>query len=235
MRIAIMQPYFFPYLGQFQLIHLTDRFILCDDVQYIRHGWINRNRILTRNGEYQYIIVPLASHSSKTPIKQIQLAEGSRWKETILRQVTCYRKKAPYFERVYQLLAECLAPDETNITKLNGYCLQAVCEYIGLPFTLEISSELSLDYSNVHATGDWALRICEQLGATAYFNPPGGIGLYDKEIFHRHNIQLHFVKPVLKPYSQFNNSFLPGLSVIDIMMFNDPSAIKEMLNDYQLL
>jgi hypothetical protein len=235
MRIAIMQPYFFRYLGQFQLIHLTDRFILCDDVQYIRHGWINRNRILTGNGEYQYIIVPLASHSSKTPIKQIQLAGGSGWKETILRQLACYRKKAPYFERVYQLLTECLSPDETNITKLNGNCLQAVCEYIGLPFTLEISSELGLDYTNVHTTGDWALRICEQLGATAYFNPPGGIELYDKEIFHRHNIQLHFVKPVLKPYSQFNNSFLPGLSVIDIMMFNDPSAIKEMLNDYQLL
>ena len=235
MDVAIMQPYFFPYIGQFQLIHVVDRFILCDDVQYIRHGWINRNRILKPDDGSQYIIVPVSKHKSDAAIRDIRVVEGDGWKKTILRQVECYRKKAPYYDAVRQLLNDCLLPEETNITKLNSRCLQAVCDYIGIACDIAISSELGLDYSNVQVTGDWALRICEQLGAAAYFNPPGGMALYEKDTFRESNIKLHFVKPNLREYNQHNNGFQPGLSVIDIMMFNHPAEIGEMLNDYQLL
>lgn len=233
--MAIMQPYFFPYIGQFQLIHVVDRFILCDDVQYIRHGWINRNRILKPGEGDQYVIVPVCRHKSHEVIKNIKIADGLDWKKTILRQVEYYRKKAPYYETVHQLLGECLSSDETSITKLNGRCLQAVCDYIGIRFNMEISSELNLNYSNVQVTGDWALTICEQLGATEYFNPPGGMALYEKDRFGQHNIKLHFVKPDLKSYNQYRSNFLPGLSIIDVMMFNHPAEILDMLNDYQLL
>lgn len=233
--MAIMQPYFFPYLGQFQLIHVVDRFILCDDVQYIRHGWINRNRILKPGDGCQYIIVPVSKHKSHEVIRNIRTAEGCNWKQTILRQLEYYRKKAPYYQQVSQLIHDCLLPEETNITRLNSRCLQAVCNYIGIQYDIAISSELDLDYANVHVTGDWALRICEQLGATAYFNPPGGMALYKRDTFGRSNIDLHFVKPNLREYNQNNNGFFPGLSVIDIMMFNHPAEIGHMLNDYQLL
>lgn len=235
MKVAIMQPYFFPYIGQFQLIQATDRFILCDDVQFMRHGWIARNRILGHGEEPQYIIVPVAAHKTRTPIKDIQVVPGEGWKQTILKQLDRYRKKAPYYEVVRKLVCDCLTPAETSITRLNGRCLQAVCNYIGIDFTIEISSELHLDYSNVQETGDWAVQMCTQLGASEYYNPPGGTALYDKDVFSRHNIGLSFVKPHLMPYDQCNHAFIPGLSVIDIMMFNPPAAIKEMLNDYQLL
>lgn len=236
MKIAIMQPYFFPYIGQFQLINAVDRFILCDDVQYIRHGWINRNRILKQGEGYQYVIVPITRHKSREPIRNIKVVEGAEWKKTILRQIEYYRKKAPYYEAVCQLVCRCLAPEDSNITQLNGRCMQAVCDYIGIPFNLEISSKLNLNYSNVQDTGDWAIRICEQLGASAYFNPPGGTALYDKERFAQSNIHLHFVKPQLREYNQHTNTgFQPGLSIIDVMMFNHPAEIVDMLNEYQLL
>lgn len=235
MKMAIMQPYFFPYLGQFQLIHVVDRFILCDDVQYIRHGWINRNRILGPGEGYQYIIVPVSKHKSHDPIRNVRVVEGNAWKRTILRQVEYYRKKAPYYEQVRQLIHDCLQQEETSITQLNSRCLQATCIYIGIQYNMAISSELGLNYSDIQVTGDWALKICEQLGATAYFNPPGGMELYEKEVFGKSNIELHFVKPNLREYNQSNNGFLPGLSIIDIMMFNHPAEIQEMLNDYQLL
>jgi hypothetical protein len=236
MKVAIMQPYFFPYIGQFQLIHAVDRFILCDDVQYIRHGWINRNRIL-KNGEgFQYVIVPVSAHKSRESIKHIKAVEGTAWIKTILHQIDYYRKKAPYFEKVKQLLCHSLSSGETNITLLNGRCLQTVCDYIGIPFKLEISSQLDLNYNNIQTTGDWALRICEQLGAAAYYNPPGGEVLYEKEHFTKHNIELRFVKPRFREYDQHNGgSFMPGLSIIDIMMFNHPAQIKDMLTDYHLL
>lgn len=236
MKIAIMQPYFFPYIGQFQLINAVDRFILCDDVQYIRHGWINRNRILKQGEGFQYVIVPVTKHKSQDPIKHIKAVEGTHWKKTILHQIEYYRKKAPYYDRVRQLICHCLSTDETNITQLNGRCMQAVCEYIGIPFNMEVSSELNLDYSGIQDTGDWALKICEQLGASAYYNPPGGTVLYEKERFAQSNIDLHFVKPQLREYNQYNNyGFLPGLSIIDVMMFNRPAEISDMLNEYELL
>jgi hypothetical protein len=235
MRIAIMQPYFFPYIGQFQLIQAVDRFILCDDVQYIRHGWINRNRILKPCEGHQYVIVPVSKHQTHSPIKDVKVANGQDWKKTILRQVEHYRKIAPYYATVQKVLNDCLAPEETSIARLNGHCFTVVCDYIGIPFKVEMSSELGLDYSNVNNAEDGALRMCEQLGATAYFNPPGGMELYSKESFCKSNIRLNFVKPNFKEYDQHRNGFIPGLSIIDIMMFNAPAEIRAMLNDYQLL
>ncbi|MDF2189652.1 WbqC family protein [Paraflavitalea sp. CAU 1676] len=231
-----MQPYFFPYIGQFQLIHAVDRFILCDDVQYIRHGWINRNRILKQGEGYQYMIVPVSKHPSRETIRNIRTVEGAAWKEIIFRQIEWYRKRAPYYKEVRQLMCHCLSPEETNITRLNGSCIKAVCDYVGIPYCVEVSSEMNLNYSMVQATSDWALQMCGQLGATSYFNPPGGTVLYEKELFEERNIKLHFVKPLFREYDQRNNNgFLPGLSIIDVMMFNSAAEIADMLNDYQLL
>lgn len=235
MRIAIMQPYFFPYLGQFQLINAVNRFILCDDVQYMRHSWINRNKILKPNEGSYYITVPIVKHSSSASIKDIQIVESDDWKRQILKQVEHYKKKAKYFPEVYSLLQDCLHLKERNITEMNAHCFEKVCAYIGIAFKKEISSIMNLDYSEVKSTDDWALRICEQLGATEYINPPGGINLYSKNKFEKSNIKLSFLQPDLKEYNQFRNTFEPSLSIVDVMMFNSPEEIRSMLNDYIFL
>jgi hypothetical protein len=235
MTIAIMQPYFFPYLGQFQLINAVERFVLCDDVQYIRHGWINRNRILKPGEGFYYITVPIAKHESRTLIKDIRTVEGYDWKDKILKQTEHYKKRSLHYSRVNELLKECFSYNETNITKLNALCLKAACDYIGIDFKVEITSEMGFDYSGITCTDDWAITISKQLNATTYLNPPGGAELYDKGKFLENDIQLSFVKPQLKEYDQQRSSFEPGLSIIDIMMFNSPTEIKGMLNDYQLL
>lgn len=235
MKIAIMQPYFFPYIGQFQLIHAADRFILCDDVQYIRHGWINRNRVLKPNEGHYYVTVPLAKHSSSDAIRNIRVVDDGAWKQKIFRQVEHYKKKAPFYSHVCTLLNNCFATTETSIAKLNGACLKAVCEYVGIDFTLEVSSEMGLDYSKVRSTDEWAIRICEQLGASEYLNPIGGITLYEKEKFQAHKIGLGFLQTNIRSYNQGRAYFEPRLSILDVMMFNSPDEIKTMLNDYELL
>lgn len=235
MKVAIMQPYFFPYIGQFQLINAVDRFILMDEVQYIRHGWVNRNRILKPVEGFQYIIAPVRKHSHDTPINKIAIADGNGWQKVILAQLQFYKKTAPYYSEVQKLVSECLKENETNIARLNGYCFEKVCDYIGIKFTKEIASTINLDYSQIKQTQDWALQISRQLGATAYYNPPGGMEIYNKEYFAQSGIDLHFVVPHLNSYDQGRKDFTPGLSIIDVMMFNSPSTIKNMLNDCHVI
>lgn len=235
MKIAIMQPYFFPYLGQFQLINAVDRFILCDDVQYMRHSWINRNRVLKPNEGVYYITVPMTKHSTLASIKDVRIVDHDDWKQQILKQVDHYRKKAKYYSQVYALLQDCLAIQDRNITNLNAHCFETVCAYIGINFKTEISSSMNLDYSGVRSTDEWALRICEQLGAVEYVNPPGGVHLYSKSKFGESNISLSFLKPHLKEYNQGRNTFEAALSIIDVMMFNSPEEIRVMLNEYNFI
>lgn len=233
MKFAIMQPYFLPYIGYFQLINAADRFILLDDVQYIRHGWINRNRILKPEGPgFSYISLPLARHTSKVLIKDIEVAGENGWKEKILRQLDHYKKKAPFYKEVLELVKTCFSCPETNITRFNGWCLQSVCSFIGIDFKIEISSQMSLDYSNVHAPGQWALRICEQLGGNEYLNPCGGMEIFDRNLYQSSNVSLRFMSPQGTEYNQGRGFFEPNLSIIDVLMFNSASETKSLLSKF---
>ena len=235
MRVAIMQPYFFPYIGYFQLIKAADRFILFDEVQYIRHGWINRNRILKPVTGWQYITMPLVTHSRDTLIKDIQVADVAVNKGKILRQLQHYKKTAPHYKAVMELLGDCLIKPGDNIVTMNARCLKAVCDYIGIPFTIEIASQLYFDYSGVQHAGEWALRMSEQLKATAYINPVGGRALFNPVQFEQSNIRLQFLQTGITTYSQRRNDFEPGLSIIDVMLFNEPAQINNFLNEYELV
>lgn len=235
MKIAIMQPYFFPYIGYFQLINAVDSFILGDDVQYIDRGWINRNRILKYGQDgFTYMGVPIVKHNYQTHIKDILAIEGKEWKTKILGQVSHY-KKSPFFKAVYELLKYCFEYSERSITKLNGYYLKTVCDYIGIDFKMQMQSEMDFDYSNVTTTGNRPIRLCEQLGATEYINPIGGKELYSKAEFGESNITLRFMQANITEYDQQRGSFEPGLSILDVMMFNSPNDIKLMLKNYDLL
>ncbi len=236
MKVAIMQPYFFPYLGYYQLIQTVDKFILFDDVQYIRHGWINRNRILKPGGGWQYVIAPLAPHSQKTLIRDIRLKNGSEeWKELIMRQMAHYKKKAPFYDQTIDVLKQCFTFRESNVTLFNRASMLTVCEYLDIDANIQVSSELNLNYDNVSDAGEWALRICEQAGAREYINPSGGKELFDPAKFSRSGILLSFLSSNLSEYSQKRNPpFEAGLSMLDIMMFNSPDDIRRMLADYRI-
>lgn len=235
MKVAIMQPYFFPYLGQFQLIHATDRFILGDDVQYIQYGWINRNRVLKAVDGVQYVIMPLVKHSSRELIQNIKAVEGDEWKIKLLRQLEHYKKKSPFYANTVEVLKECFSTKDTSVTDLNSHFYSVVCQYLGIDYKVEVSSRMNFDYAGVDTPGERVISMCKQIGATAYLNPPGGTELYDRNMFDANNIGLGFVKPNLKEYNQQRPAFEPGLSIIDVMMFNSVADIKIMLNDFEVL
>jgi hypothetical protein len=232
MKLGIMQPYFFPYLGYFDLINYSTRWIVFDTVQYIRHSWINRNRILHPTSGWQYIIVPLKKYSRETPIKDIMISSDSVWRDRMLGQLQHYRKRAPFFLPVYELLHECLNIREQSISRFNAQILKRVCEYLGIHFEYEMFSEMELDIGPIHGPGDWALRISTTLGVKEYVNPPGGEQLFDKSKFEENSIILTIRHLPTFEYKCHGYDFVPNLSIIDVLMWNEPRSIMDFLRRY---
>lgn len=236
MKIGIMQPYFIPYLGYFSLIKHTDRFILFDTVQFIKHGWIERNRILKPQSGWQYIAVPLVKHSRDTIIEDIRIKNIYDWRKTIFSQLEHYKNKAPFYENTINTLREALDIDTDSIVKLNEHVLKVICDYIGIEFNVDIFSEMNLKIDEVNAPDEWALNICKALGnVKEYWNPEGGVEFFNRQKYELEGINIKFLKINISRYLQRRSQFEAGLSIIDVMMFNEPTQINNMLDDYKLL
>ena len=234
MKLAIMQPYFFPYIGYWQLIDAVDTFVLFDDAQYMRHGWVNRNRILKPGGGWQYILVPLKKHAATESIKNVQVHPDKQWKELIIGQLAHYKKKARYFDEINELVREILFSNtEKDIATINFVIIKQLCAYLNIKKEILVSSKQDFNYADVGDAGEWALRISEQIGATEYINPSAGAGLFNPEKFSFSNIKLSFLKSHEIVYSQ-RGIFEPSLSIIDVLMFNGIEVTKQLLNNYSI-
>ena len=230
-RMACMQPYFFPYIGYWQLINSVDCFVLFDEAQYMKQGWVNRNRILKPNGGWQHIIVPLKKHAMTESIKNVEVCPDKNWKELIVRQLAHYKKKARYFDETIEIINEILFENnEKNISSINYTAIKKLCKYLDIKTRIIFSSEQNFDYSNVNETGDWALRHSEQLGASELINPIAGAALFDLEKFASSNIKLSFLRSLDVVYPQLD-VFEPSLSIIDVLMFNGIEGTKGFLEN----
>ena len=233
MKLAIMQPYFMPYIGYFQLINSVDEFVIYDNIQYTKKGWINRNRILV-NGKDQLFTLPIKKDSDYLDIVERTISET--WvKERIklLNVIQSSYVKAPYFKEVNELIKDCLLDNETNLFKFLLNSLNKINNYLNISTLIKISSDIKIDHSL--KSKNKVLSICGEQKASTYINAIGGIELYDKEILSQQNITLNFIKSENIEYKQFNNKFIPWLSIIDVMMFNSVEDIKKYLNSYTLI
>lgn len=234
MKLAVMQPYFLPYIGYWQLIHASDTFVLLDDVQYIRHGWVNRNRILRPGGGWQYIVVPLQKHSMTDPIREI-ITSGGQWKDRVLRQLRHYRHelRAPHYEEVSDFLGSALASAarEERLAKVNEVLVREVCAYLGLGARIALSSESGLSYEAVQDAGDWALVVARQLNASEYINPAGGAALFEPGRFAACGIALSFLTTGDIFYAQ-GPPREANQSIVDVLMFNGRDGTRKLLERY---
>ncbi|MEC3880159.1 WbqC family protein [Parapedobacter sp. 10938] len=231
MKSAIMQPYFMPYIGYFQLINFVDKFIIYDDVNYIKRGWINRNRILI-NSEPSYISVPLVAVSQNKLIKDTLLNKEDATFKKLKRAVFFSYKAAPFFDEIYTLIDNILVFEE-DIASFNTRLIKEVCKYLGIDTEIVESSRV---YNNINLKGqERILDICKQENTVHYINPVGGMELYDQDYFISNRIQLSFIQSKKIEYKQFGNDFVPFLSIIDVMMFNHRDTVREMLGDFELI
>jgi hypothetical protein len=232
-KIAIMQPYFFPYIGYFQLINAVDEFIIYDNIQYTKKGWINRNRILV-NGKDQLFTLPIKKDSDYLNVLERTISET--WVKERIKLINIIQSsyvKAPYFKEVNELIKDCLLDNENNLFKFLLNVLTKINNYLDISTPVIISSDIKINHSL--KSQDKVLSICGEQKANAYINAIGGIELYDKEVFLNKNITLNFIKSENIEYKQFNNKFIPWLSIIDVMMFNSVEDIKKYLNSYTLV
>lgn len=230
-RIAVMQPYFFPYIGYFQLINAVDTFIILDDVHFIKRGWINRNRIII-NDSVKYVTVPCKQISQNKLINQTEHNLTKHTREKILKKIKITYKKAPYFKYVYPLIEEVINSSARTISDIAIQSINKTLSYLAIKAVVKKSSE---SFENQGLRGaERIIDICEKENAKEYLNPEGGASLYSQENFLEHGIILKFLFSNPITYERFGNTIQKKLSIIDIMMFNSKETISEMLLNYHL-
>lgn len=230
MKLGIMQPYFFPYIGYFQLINAVDKFIIYDNIKYTKKGWVNRNRFL-QNGRDSIFSLPLKKDSDQLNIVERKISDDFNPIKLLSVFKGAYLK-APYYKEVSVLLEVIMSYDHDNLFHYLHNSILEICRYLEIDTKILISSELDVDHSLV--SSQRVLALCESVRATAYINPIGGIDLYDKNQFLVHGIELSFLVTNPIHYPQFKDPFLSSLSIIDVLMFNSKESINQLLGEYQL-
>lgn len=222
-----MQPYLFPYIGYFQLMNAVDEFVVYDNIQFSKKGWINRNRILV-NGTDAYITLPLKKDSDFLDVKDRYLSED--WnieRKKIINRIAESYKKAPYFTTVFSIIEEIINYENKNLFQFILNSLIQINKYLDISTPLIISS--TIDVNHELKSAKKVIALCKARHAETYINPIGGVELYDKEEFKNKGIELKFLKADNISYPQFKNEFVPFLSVIDVMMFNTKEEVKHYL------
>ncbi len=234
MKVAIMQPYFMPYIGYFQLMNSVDTFVVYDNIQFSKKGWINRNRILV-NGQDQFISIPLKKDSDYLNVNQRFLsADFNKEGIKILNKIKGTYGKAPFFNSVFPLIEEVLNFANNNLFDFIYNSLECINSFLGIKCKLVKSSELGFNIEEFKGQ-DKVIEICNHLNAKIYINPIGGLDLYNKADFKNKNIELSFLKSKPIVYNQYLNEFVPWLSIIDVLMFNSVEDVNIMLNKYDVV
>lgn len=240
MKLAIMQPYFLPYVGYFQLINAVDKFILYDNLPYIKHGWINRNYIVQKNGSLSSITVPLQHKSSNTLISEIKIYQGQNWQRKILKDIYHCYKGATAFDEFYSLL-ETLFTGRIYISlhELNENLIFMVADFLGIPTKIITDNKNYLPDGPIECPPETKVQriieICRANNVEMYVNAIGGQKIYNKEEFLSYGVNLRFLRTNEIAYKQFKDAFIPNLSIVDVIMHNGKGKTRKLLDEYTLV
>jgi WbqC-like protein family len=230
--LAVMQPYFFPYIGYFQLIAAVDLFIVYDNIKYTKKGWINRNRML-ENGKDVMFSLPLKSDSDYLDVYERELAPDFN-RDKLLNQFKGAYRRAPYFAQTFPLIDQVVRYEDMNLFRFLHHSIVKTCGHLGITTEIRMSSGIAIDHGLKNQ--DKVLALCEAVGATTYVNAIGGIELYSKETFREKGIDLKYIQSKAFEYQQFGDPFVPWLSIIDVMMFNPINTIQTRISaNYKLI
>jgi hypothetical protein len=232
MKLAIMQPYFLPYIGYFQLIAGVDLFIVYDNIKYTKKGWINRNRML-QNGKDVMFSLPLKTDSDYLDVCQRELSTDFN-RNGLLNQFKGAYRRAPYFEQTFPLIEEIVHHGNANLFQFLQHSIVKTCKHLGITTKIKNSSEIAVDHALKNQ--DKVLALCEAVAATTYVNAIGGMELYSKDTFRDKGIDLKFIQSNPFEYPQLGDAFVPWLSITDVMMFNPLETIQDCIStNYELI
>lgn len=227
-----MQPYLFPYLGYFQLIKAVDKFVIYDDVNYIVGGWVNRNRILL-NGQPHLFSLQISKKSQNKKINELSIVPESNNRIRILSMIQSAYKRAPMYDQIFPIIRNILLNPEGNMSSYISRSIAEICKYLEIYTQILLSSELEKD--NKLKGEDKIMEISKVLGGDTYINAIGGQDLYLKNNFIKNNLELKFIQMDSVIYDQKTKVFIPNLSIMDVLMFNELKIVKKMLMMYSLI
>jgi hypothetical protein len=232
MKLGIMQPYFLPYIGYYQLIDAVDMFVVYDNIKYTKKGWINRNRILL-NGADAMFSLPLKKDSDALDVVQRELASNFD-RTKLLDQFKGTYSRAPHFAQTFPLLERIVRFNDNNLFRYIHHSIVEVCAHLGIDTEIRISSEIEIDHCLKGQ--EKVIALCRATGANRYLNAIGGIELYSREDFKAVDIDLKFIRSKPFKYAQFNAPFVPWLSITDVLMFNPLDVVRECISsNYELV
>lgn len=252
MIIAGNQSYYFPFLGYFQLINAVGRFTLYDNLDFSENRWVHHNRIKLLNGDVFTISIPLANRASSTLIRNLTILDGEgnkNWRTKTCKTIYDNYRRAPMFRRVFPLLESLIYYPVKSVSSLNANSITEICKYLNIDTTIQTDPDIYTDielrlsdngyleseYPDIAKKDARIIEICRFEGATTLYNSMGGVGLYKKEVFLKYGISVMFLKRKEITYRQLGESFIPDLSIIDVMMYNDVQTISGMLEEYELI
>lgn len=230
-KIAIMQPYLFPYIGYFQLINAVDIYVFYDDVQWIKGGWINRHSLLQMENS-KIATLPVEKHGLCS-INQVFFTSNNKYKQEYLNKIINAYKKAPYYKDIYPLIEEVINYEDRNVAHLIAFSIKQLNNLLGINTKCIFSS--SIDYNHQLSAQDKIIDITKKLGGNIYINNINGQHLYNKEDFIKAGLTLQFLEKEIEAYTQFKNEFVPYLSIIDVLMFNDIETVQQMVTKGKLV
>ena len=229
MKLGVMQPYFLPYIGYFQLIKTVDRYVIADDLNYIKQGWINRNYILLCGRPFMFHLALIEASINKK-INEIYVAEEQ---SKLLKTIEVNYKKAPCFNQVFPMIESIIRYEDRNLGRFVGNSIVKIADYLRLDTEFIYNSEHECEQTLKGQ--DLLISNCLLYGAKTYINAIGGMELYDKDTFKKAGIDLFFLKAHPIKYKQFNHTFIPNLSILDVLMFNSVEETNDLLTQFELL
>lgn len=244
MKAGIMQAYFFPYIGYFQLIDASDIFLVYENVSFRKKSWITKNRILDKGRNIPVNIqIPVSNKSSYKTIKEIKI-KNQEWKKPVLKSIFFNYKKAEFFSEVYPLIEKCILFDSNSLHDYNSYIIKEICGFLKINTSiysnnssfLQLEDTLpSLVNKQEEIKSKRIIELCKKLSCNTYINPIGGTDLYDKDYFLDHELNLFFVQTQKHEYPQFNSEYVSNLSIIDVLMHNGREKTQDLIKRYKLI
>lgn len=247
MKLAIMQPYFFPYIGYFQLIHAVDKILLYENLDYMPKSWMTRNRILQKNGEPFYFHISVNNKSHNRKISEVQIVEDTHWKKKLLKSLYANYSYRNHFKNIFPVIEQIVNFQSNNLHEFIAHSIKTIAQLLDIKTEIVSNNSKYLSIENYltekyrsgvnidHRKIDRLLLIAKEEKATTFINAIGGVQLYSKEELAKNNLELFFVKTGDLVYQQFSKTFYPNLSILDVLFNCGIDQTKQWIENYELI
>jgi hypothetical protein len=226
MKVAIHQPNFFPWLGYFAKISASDKFVFLDDVDLSGgSSWVNRVKVLVANKD-KWVTAPLDAQSRETRILNTVEFSSQKWKTDFWKTLEYNYKRSDYWSENSGLIESIVKNQQINLSEYNKYAVVEIAAVLGIDRDRFVSaSSLKAEKKST----DRLIELVKRLSGDIYLSGDGASDYQEESLFRAANIELRLMNFTHPIYTQRNQDFFPGLSVLDALISVGRKSVSELL------